>query len=302
MIVELLWFLRGDTSILFLHQNNVKKFWHEDTYKRYVKEFYKNSKNAGSYPLEYDAWLLKLDDTRAMMLASNKYMHEAGPIYGKQWRDNDGVDQLKNLIDTCIIRPYSRYQVVTAWNVKDIPAMALPPCHVYWQTNMRPLSINERYAIASPAVQLAGDAVDTDEECMTIYDKAGVPKFALDLAIVQRSCDMPLGVPINIASYSLLIHILSNIVGAVPGELIWYGMSCHIYENQVDLMENVQLKNESYYLPTLEIDDSAWVKYNGKNLQEVIESIKVSDFKFHNYNCNDEIRYPLSTGLVKQTE
>jgi thymidylate synthase len=140
---------------------------------------------------------------------------DLGPIYGKQWRDFGGVDQIKWVVDQIRSTPNSRRLIVSAWNPVDVPSMALPPCHVLFQFN-----------------------ADGDW---------------LDLSLYQRSGDMFLGVPFNIASYSLLLHLVAATVGMHPRHFIHTIGDAHVYDNHRDAAEK-QLSRKPFSAPKLWVD------------------------------------------------
>jgi len=170
-------------------------------------------------------WLLR-GDTNVRWLQENKvtiwdeWADEAGdlgPVYGKQWRhwqapDGREIDQIRDLISLIKLDPASRRQIVTAWNPADIHLMKLPPCHCFFQTR--------------------------------------VADGKLDLLLYQRSCDLFLGVPFNIASYALLTHLLAQQCNLEPGTFIWTGGDCHIYSNHLNQVRE-QLARDPRPLPTL---------------------------------------------------
>jgi len=146
VVHELIWFLRGDTNINYLHKNKVIKMWHEDAYKFYKANLAKND----TYVREFDDWKLQLDNEEyALQFGS------LGRIYSYQWRNFTSVDengkvyhfdQIDKLISRLRISPEDRYKVVTAWNPSEINQCALPPCHMLFQFNCRPMTIDERFA------------------------------------------------------------------------------------------------------------------------------------------------------------
>ena len=140
---------------------------------------------------------------------------ELGPIYGKQWRNFGGVDQIVQLIDGLRTNQYSRRHIVSPWNPVDIPDMALPPCHALFQFH--------------------------------------VTGGKLSCQLYQRSADMFLGVPFNIASYALLTHMIARQVVLIPGEFIWTGGDCHIYANHMEQVAEM-LRREPRPLPELSIN------------------------------------------------
>ncbi len=182
IVVELLWFLRGDSNIAYLHEHGVS-IW--------------------------DEWA----DERG----------ELGPVYGVQWRswpapDGTHVDQLSQLLDGLRRQPDSRRHLVSAWNVADIPRMALPPCHALFQFYVAPARDGRR--------------------------------ARLSCQLYQRSADLFLGVPFNIASYALLTHMVAEQCDFEPGEFIWTGGDCHIYHNHFEQVR-LQLSRPPFAPPQL---------------------------------------------------
>lgn len=271
IVVELLWFLSGSTNIKYLVDNGVN-IWVDDClkYQRQINFLFK---------------YITRDDFITMIKESTETrpsFADCGNIYGKQWRNyetfettSDGValytneiDQIKILIDNLRNNPNSRYHIVTAWNPRFLtsnrPYAALPACHVYFQCNVRNLNgINY-----------------------------------LDLSIIQRSCDTFLGVPFNIASYALLLHILSLICGYVPGELIWTGESVHVYENHLTQIKE-QLSRDPYNLPTLTFGELNELFSNIENksiLELTNNTYNPSWFRLVDYKYHPAIVAPLSVG------
>jgi thymidylate synthase len=165
---------------------------------------------------------------------------DLGRVYGVQWRDFLGVDQVQQLIDGIKNDPSGRRHILSAWNPAELTDMALPPCHVLSQ-----FDVTDGY---------------------------------LSCQMYQRSCDMFLGVPFNIASYSLLTHIIARECGLKVGDFVWTGGDCHIYNNHFEAVE-VQLGRDPKPLPTL-------VFTTGKKIAEYI----VDDFVLDNYNPDPAIK------------
>jgi thymidylate synthase len=176
---------------------------------------------------------------------------DLGPVYGKQWREwkqfipydvtseNCKVavkitDQIANLIHDLKTNPDSRRIIVSAWNVGEIDQMTLPPCHNFFQFYTRELRPRQRTEVAQrmgiTLLEGSKSSKEWDKEC----DEKNVPKRAISLMWNQRSCDVPLGIPFNIASYGLLLEIIAKMVNMVPDELIGNLGDCHIYSNQID--------------------------------------------------------------------
>ena len=209
IIIELLWFLRGDTNVRWLQERRVS-IWNE--------------------------WADQNGDL--------------GPVYGKQWRDwetVDGrhVDQIAELIALIRRDPASRRQIVTAWNPGELGQMALAPCHCLFQTY--------------------------------------VANGRLSLQLYQRSADIFLGVPFNIASYALLTHIIAQQCDLEVGEFVWTGGDCHLYLNHLD-QARTQLAREPGSLPQLEI---------GRR-PDAIDDYEFEDFVLHDYQAQSHIAAPVA--------
>jgi thymidylate synthase len=162
---------------------------------------------------------------------------ELGPVYGEQWRDCNGVDQIAQIIEQIKTDPDSRRIILNAWNVSEIDKMALPPCHALAQFYV----------------------VDGKLSCQ----------------LYQRSADMFLGVPFNIASYSLLTHMLASITGLKVGEFVWTGGDCHIYQNHMEQVLQ-QMSRKPSKLPQLQMPEFT-------SLEEVLNT-SVGDYTLLNYN------------------
>jgi thymidylate synthase len=209
VIYELLWFLRGDTNIGWLHEHGVT-IW--------------------------DEWA----DERG----------ELGPVYGRQWRawqtaDGRTIDQISQAVELLRREPHSRRILVSAWNVGELEAMALAPCHLLFQ----------------------------------LYVAAG----RLSLQVYQRSCDMFLGVPFNLASYALLIHMFAQQCDLEPGELVWTGGDCHLYRNHFE-QADLQLSRAPYPLPRLTIARRPPSMFD----------YRFEDFAFADYRHHETIRAPVA--------
>ena len=206
---ELLWFLRGDTNVGWLHDNNIT-IW--------------------------DEWA----DADGNL----------GPIYGYQWRtwptpDGRHVDQLKGVIDAIRSNPDSRRHIVSAWNVAQLDDMALPPCHTLFQ----------------------------------FYVADG----RLSLQLYQRSADLFLGVPFNIASYALLTHLVAQVTGLEPGDFVHTLGDVHIYSNHVDQVRT-QLERTPHPLPTLRLNPDV----------TDIDAFELSDIEVVNYVHDPTIKAPIA--------
>jgi thymidylate synthase len=209
IIIELLWFLKGDTNIAWLKENKVR-IW--------------------------DEWADEAGDL--------------GPVYGKQWRAWEGpdgrrIDQIANLVDQINTNPGSRRQIVSAWNPAEIDRMALAPCHCLFQTQ--------------------------------------VAAGRLNLQLYQRSADVFLGVPFNIASYALLTHMLAQQCGLEPGTFVWTGGDCHLYSNHLD-QALLQLERAPRALPKLTI----------RRRPDAIDRYEYEDFEISDYDPHPHIAAPVA--------
>jgi thymidylate synthase len=210
IIYELLWFLKGETNIGYLKENNVR-IW--------------------------DEW------------ADEK--GELGPVYGKQWRSWEGadgqtIDQITWLINELKRNPDSRRLIVSAWNVADLPKMALMPCHNMFQFYTK---------------------VEADG------------RRSLSCQLYQRSADVFLGVPFNIASYALLTMMVAQVVDMVPGDFVHTFGDVHLYSNHFD-QAHLQLSRSFFPLPTMKINPGV----------KDIFSFNYSDFELVNYQCHPGIK------------
>lgn len=176
---------------------------------------------------------------------------DLGPVYGHQWRTWDAqlgyVDQIANVLEQMYYDPDSRRHIVSAWNADRVPVMALPPCHTLFQFHIQ----------------------DGELSCQ----------------LYQRSADMFLGVPFNIASYSLLTHMFAQILKLKVGDFVWTGGDCHIYTNHMDQVRE-QISRKPQNGPTLEMP-----KFD--TLEELIAT-KPTDYKLLNYNPMESIKAPMA--------
>lgn len=220
---------------------------------------------------------------------------------------NKGVDQIKELIKGLQTNPMSRRHIITAWNPETLKDMALNACHTLVQFNCRELTLFERYDEFTKRMGVTVEEFDARWEVNdgTTYegtlDRFKIPKYYLDCQLYQRSADSFLGVPYNIASYSLLILIIAEMVGMVPGEFIHTFGDVHIYDNhqeQVDL----QLSRQPQKLPELVFSDEFMdnvSKFKNKEMavSDFMNSLTVDMFKIEGYDPYPPIKGKLSTGL-----
>ena len=249
MVVELLWFLRGDTNIKFLLDYDCH-IWDGDAYKNYLEE----TQHESSYTKEQFINSIKTDKSWANVWG------DLGPIYGAQWRGwrvgkgietalktEDGetiyeagsmyIDQIQNLINDLKTNPDSRRLMVNAWNVGELNQMVLPPCHYGFQVYTTELSDLRRYNIWFNNNYETGMERFFDPKNLPDFDNpyyTPTPKRAISLMWNQRSVDTFLGLPFNIASYALLLEIIAKEVDMIPDELIGNLGDVHLYSNHIE--------------------------------------------------------------------
>ncbi|MEB7388414.1 thymidylate synthase [Aerococcus viridans] len=256
---ELLWFLKGDTNIRYLLENN-NHIWDEWAFKRWVESDAYQGPDMTDFGLRADAdpefkkiyQEVKQEFCQRVLEDDDfaKEFGELGDVYGKQWRhwvtrEGDAIDQIANIIDQLKHNPDSRRIILSAWNPEDVPDMALPPCHTMSQ----------------------------------FYVQDG----KLSCQLYQRSGDAFLGVPFNIASYALLTHLLAREAGLEVGDYVHTFGDAHIYNNHFDQV-NEQLSRQPLDLPTLEIGGE------GKSIFDLDKD----DIKVKGYKAHDAIKAPVA--------
>ena len=297
IVTELLWFLRGDTNIKFLVDNNCH-IWDGDCFSYYQKEFKKLHYHTAQMGKEEFINRIKTDDEFA------KKWGELGPVYGKQWRSwgpmmrdiipletggyvyKGPIDQIANLINDLKTNPDSRRLMVNAWNVGELDQMVLPPCHYGFQVYTREMSTEERNewyfnnAFKNPKYRKEWKDFELDQQ--------NVPKRAISLMWNQRSVDTFLGLPFNIASYGLLLQIIAKEVNMVPDQLIGNLGDTHLYLNHIEQAKE-QIDREPMELSELKIEDLVKWEEGG-----CLPTYSVSDFTIENYQSHPSIKAPLS--------
>ena len=246
IIHELLWFIKGDTNIRYLVKNGVN-IWNDWPFQSWLNQTGQSEK----YTMHSKEWKNMMKTFVENVIKDEEFASQygdLGPVYGKQWRDFEGVDQLNNVIQDIKKSPDSRRLIVSAWNPKDIPVMiksGLPPCHTLFQ----------------------------------FY----VSKGKLSCQLYQRSADVFLGVPYNIASYALLTLMIAKVTELEPGEFVHSFGDTHIYLNHLEQV-NEQLSRDPHSLPKLEII---------KNRSSIFE-FDISDFELTEYNPHPFISAPIA--------
>ena len=292
-IHETLWFLMGSSNIKYLVDNNVN-IWVGDCYKRYCKICSANSN-------EYNKWMRlnvsedPLVNGTLSMYTEKEFIEkiktdkefsdiwaELGNVYGKEWCNWYGINQVQEVMDLLKTDPDNRRMLVTAWNPLNVKTATLPPCHYAWQVFTEKLSLDERisYAIKNNGENLPDQHLDWTHEVMDEYN---VPKRKISLMYQIRSLDVALGKPFDDAAYGLLLSMIAHCANMIPDELIMNSGNTHLYLNQIEGIKE-QLTRKPFELPTLKLN---------KNVKNIFD-FKYEDFEILNYKCHDKIYLPLS--------
>jgi len=256
---ELLWFIKGDTNVktLISERNHI---WDEWAFEKWVKSkdyTGPDMTNFGLRASQDEQFKVEVDQQMALfrehILSDEDFANtygDLGPVYGRQWRSwpsqtGESIDQLKKVIESIKHNPDSRRHIVTAWNPSEVDDMALPPCHTFFQ----------------------------------FY----VADNKLSCQLYQRSADVFLGVPFNIASYALLTHLIARECQLEVGDFVHTLGDAHIYSNHMDQV-NEQLSREPRELPTLKISDD----------KTSIFDLETQDITVENYNPHPRIKAPIA--------
>lgn len=263
---ELMWFLKGNKHIDYLHEHN-NHIWDE-----WVKE----------------------DGTFGDIYGSQ----------WRSWPDRAGgtIDQIANAICKLKNKPNDRRIIVSAWNVEAVEAgqMALPPCHCFFQMFSKPMDFKERLLLTQREYPAVGRVMSEDigtppqkptradlekfrQDAIAIMDEHDVPERKLSCLMYQRSCDTFLGVPFNIASYALLTHMFAQCTDHAVGDFIWTGGDVHIYSNHMNQVKEL-LNKSTFTLPQLQI----------RNRTKNIDKFNPGDFKLIEYQSHGVIKAPVS--------
>lgn len=252
ILAELLWILSGDTNVNTLKAQGVH-IW--------------------------DEWA----DTET---------GDLGRVYGAQWRNwtslgSRGVprytDQMVNLINDLKSNPTSRRHIVTAWNPGELHLMALPPCHMMFQFYCEELTVEERFKLLDSQDYESAAWANHTHQCEKACDTFNIPRYRLSCQLYQRSADIFLGVPFNIASYAALTMMVAQVVNMVPGDFVHTFGDLHIYNNHFDQVDQ-QLQREPFPLPKLELNPKV----------KDLFAFTLEDFKLVGYESHPAIKAEVS--------
>jgi thymidylate synthase len=302
---ELLWFLRGDTNIKFLVDNDCH-IWDGDAYKRYEQW----DGSGCLYPEE----LTQVEFINKIKTDVDfaKEWGDLGPIYGNQWRSwgkylanghNMYFDQIATLINDLKTNPDSRRLMVNAWNVGELDSMVLPPCHYGFQVYTRELSYDQRFEIFILKNERKFDWTPDKRITSEVLNELNIPTRTISLMWNQRSVDTFLGLPFNIASYGLLLEIIAKSVNMVPDELIGNLGDTHLYLNHVEQakeqigrelsLEDRQKLYEDEFTPGIQVANDNWL--NSKLTTRNVPKRTREPFPLPTLNINTEF-WPTESG------
>lgn len=336
VVVELLWFLRGDTNIKFLDQFGVRKMWHQDAYNFYKKialenenrnEIYRDNQDGTFSLFTFDEFceIIKNKDREDLPKIEHYTLGDCGYQYGKLWRNWETIDywmngsrpmpihtitdQIKTVLTGLKETPEGRRHILTAIDPAHDTRLALYWCHALAQWNCRPLTTGQRLDYFENKMSFGDSYIDitkdsenmTEEELNASLTKDGIPKYYLDCQMYQRSADVFLGVPLNIASYALLTELFAKMTNMIPGDMIYTYGDVHIYEDHMDAVD-LQLTREPKKLPKLNLNNGPMniVDWQKTDLDALIENLIIhyaDTFVLEDYESEPTISANLSTGL-----
>jgi thymidylate synthase len=305
IIHELLWFIKGDTNIKYLVDNGCN-IWNGDAYRKYKTDIERVIFNGEKRQiLSKDEFIFAIKNVPDF---AKQHGDLGQGTYGQMWRafpfihySNEGDqtisefdkgtgidyqygrDQLGKAIEKLKSNPDDRRIIVSAWHPYWVDHCALPPCHCLFHFNTEELASDERWRYAEQ-----NNISLNKENCSTVdsvLDKNNIPSRRLNCLLYQRSCDFGLGIPFNIASYSLLLAMVAKEVNMVAGEFIHTYGDLHIYKNHLEPLKE-QLKREPYPLPNL------WLNPEVKSIFDY----KFADIRIENYQYHPAIKLEVSTG------
>lgn len=284
VVGELLWFLRGDTNIKYLVDNDIN-IWNKDAYNFSIENKEEHSLENFIKGVKYEGMIGNL-----------------GRIYGAQWRNftvhnvgpNDSfpiyVDQISNLIKGLKENPMGTRHIVTAWNPAELHDMALPPCHWSFEILVEPLQ-RLKYCEENNIELLELEAgLENAEDCMNSYN---IPKYQFTLKWHQRSVDTFLGLPFNIASYALLAHIIGKLTNMIPKGIIGDLSNVHIYEPHMSATVDLLKRNSELYWRSLELQMSKKATTHMETyvtLDNLLDNLDIKDFTILEYKSHPPLK------------
>ncbi len=277
IVKELLWFLRGETNIVNLVKAKVH-IWDQDAYNMYLKQYSLNDWQHDKLTLEEFIDAIKNDKNSLLITGVTRYkLGDLGPVYGKQWRDFNGVDQVFEFIKNLRLKPMDTRHIVTAWNPGELHKVALPPCHRDFE------------ALVAPTPKFK-------------QEEEGLPEYNFSLKWTQRSVDTFLGLPFNIASYGVLGIIIQYLTGIHFNSLIANLSNVHIYSNHEEAIKKMEgLYPDTFPSPEMSFSPNAielFTKFQSipaeelvpADLNAVIDNLIADDFILNHYQSFERIQ------------
>lgn len=309
VVVELLWFLKGDSNIKYLNQHGCK-IWNQNAYDWFCKLVEEKLIDCPMMTMDEFIGRVIYDDCVVTNMFVRKdlpnevyHLGDCGKIYGYQWR-KDGVDQIVNSINMLINQPYSRQNKVVAWNPKHMNYnhVCQPNCHGDYTITGRDLDTSSRinilkYRMGEPELKASPDEINA------LLVRYNIPKIEFTLSLNQRSADYALGVPYNVTSYATLMYIYAILTNCAPRLLITTFTDAHVYvDHSSTLMD--QCKREVKNLPVFKLQGKSWQEHAASHRPETIgldaflNHFNVEDFQLENYQHHGEVNYELHTGTL----
>lgn len=289
VLTELLWFLKGDTNIKYLLERN-NHIWTDWRYKAYLQDHAKRATPNSPKPLS----MAEFESLLVNDLSIAEAYGDIGKGYGHQWRNfgelpelrpyskdvkyQEGFDQISWVINEIKTNPKSRRLIVSGWNPHEVDKVDLPPCHTLFQFHVEDIPLLKRIDLLVSRASLGEFHLSSRSRSYVEWEDTcnlhGVPKANLSCQLYQRSADVFLGVPFNIASYALLTQMIAQVCGLGLGEFIWTGGNVHLYENHITQAKDQLVRNAAWHdCPKLTIDTE------GKTIFEITEDdVHLSDY------------------------
>lgn len=267
IIHELLWFIKGDMNVKYLNDNGVT-IWNEWA-----------DENGDLGPVYGHQWR-KWPTYKSVGTQKSYPFNQEDQTYEDWFKKDQPIDQIAQVVDKLKNNPTDRRMIVSAWNPADLLDMKLPPCHYCFQLYTRPLNDKERMLLATQLYHPNDIMEEAKLSDLNItLNQLLIPKYELSLMLNQRSCDLFLGVPFNIAQYGIFLHMFCDVGHMVPGDLIWNGGDVHIYLNHLEQVKE-QRTRQPFPSPSFRF---------ARNITD-IDDFKYEDFIIENYQHHPAIK------------
>lgn len=287
VVGELIWFLRGDTNIKYLVDNGIP-IWNKDAYSYYKQTSDEVlGKNEFKYSFEEFMLHVKTHPTHKAIAGSDYKFGDLGRVYGAQMRSwkngtTEGLDQINALITNLKNTPMATDHLVSMWNPAEKDQQALPPCHFGFQILCEPLTVHHRAVISKWNHSISPTHEELDDE--------GVPRYGFELIWDQRSVDVFLGLPFNIASYAMLAHIIGEATNMLPLKLTGDLRNVHLYENSIGAIKTQLKRPVSMAMnPKIHIDGALATRLRVEGVK-AFDDMQIQNFKLLDYTSGDALK------------